>query len=234
MHCILHLKKSCIQLHNAYKCEWLQVLALNCTKLLKFCMPCSQSGVLIPCVISPETIGRWLMIHLVMTTVTCHSSERTKLLGWARTNLILVIRPFARYGKNGQRWGVLEMREVGLEWNQKEKRPERKRNLVNEKGAGEAECAFALSTVLIFPSMVFSKVSVLSNPDTLNLPFVRGEAPNCRDARWGGTGQMEPACHLNGLYSPLYALPSPTRPLPPFSSASVGMSRDPALWDSPI
>lgn len=75
------------------------------------------------------------------------------------------------------------MREVGLEWNQKEKRTERKRNLVNGKGAGEAECAFALSTVLIFPSMVFSKVSVLSNLDTLNLPFVCGEAPNCRDAR---------------------------------------------------
>lgn len=75
------------------------------------------------------------------------------------------------------------MREVGLEWNQKEKRTERKRNLVNGKGAGKAECAFAWSTVLIFPSMVFSKVSVLSNPDTLNLPFVRGEAPNCRDAR---------------------------------------------------
>lgn len=75
------------------------------------------------------------------------------------------------------------MREVGLEWKLKEKRPERKRNSVNGKGAGEPECAIALSTVLIFPSMVFSKVSVLSNPDTLNLPFVRGEAPSCRDAR---------------------------------------------------
>lgn len=44
---------------------------------------------------------------------------------------------------------------------------------------------------------------------------------------------MEPACHLNGLYSPLDALPSPTRPSPPFSGASVGMSRDPALLGQP-
>lgn len=75
------------------------------------------------------------------------------------------------------------MREVGLEWSQKEKRTERKRNLVNGKGAEEAECCIAWSTVLIFPSMVSSKVSVLSNPDTLNLPFVHREAPSCRDAR---------------------------------------------------
>lgn len=58
-----------------------------------------------------------------------------------------------------------------------------KRNTVNGKGAGEAECTIAWSTVLIFPSMVSSKVSVLSHPDTLNLPFVHGEAPSCRDAR---------------------------------------------------
>lgn len=52
------------------------------------------------------------------------------------------------------------MREVGLEWSQKEKRIERKRNLVNGKGAEEAECCIAWSTVLIFPSMVSSKVSI--------------------------------------------------------------------------
>lgn len=75
------------------------------------------------------------------------------------------------------------MREVGLEWSQQEKGTERKRNLVNRKGAGDAECTIAWSTVLIFPSMVSSKVSVLSSPDTLNLPFVHGEAPSCRDAR---------------------------------------------------
>lgn len=38
-----------------------------------------------------------------MATVTCHGSEWTKPLGRARTNLILVIRPFARYGKNGMK-----------------------------------------------------------------------------------------------------------------------------------
>lgn len=194
-----------------------------------------NSWVLGACVTSPERIGRWLMIHLIVATVTCHCSERTKPLGWARTNLILVIRPFARYGKNGLGWRVLEMREVGPEWSQKEKRTERKRNLVNGKGAGEAECTIAWSTVLIFPSMVSSKVSVLSSPDTLNLPFVHGEAPSCRDARWGGTGQMEPACHLNGLYSPP-CMPSLARPAHRHHSASapVGTSRDPALWDGLI
>lgn len=75
------------------------------------------------------------------------------------------------------------MREVGLEWSQKEKRAERNGNVVNGKGAGQAECTIAWSTVLIFPSMVSSKMSILSNPDTLNLPFVRREAPSCRDAR---------------------------------------------------
>lgn len=75
------------------------------------------------------------------------------------------------------------MREVGLEWSQKEKRTERKRNLVKGKGAGEAECTVPWSTVLIFLSMVSSKVSDLSHPDTLNLPFVHEEAPSCRDAR---------------------------------------------------
>lgn len=75
------------------------------------------------------------------------------------------------------------MRGVGLEWSQKEKGTERKRNLVKRKGAGDAESTIAWSTVLIFPSMVSSKVSVLSSPDTLNLPFVHGEAPSCRDAR---------------------------------------------------
>lgn len=75
------------------------------------------------------------------------------------------------------------MRGAGLEWSQKEQRSERKRNLVNGEGAGGAECAVASSTVLIFPSMVRSEASVLSNPDTLNLPFVPGEAPNCRGAR---------------------------------------------------
>lgn len=75
------------------------------------------------------------------------------------------------------------MREVGFEWSQIEKRTERKRNLVNGKGARGSECIVAWSTVLIFPSMVSSKVSVLRNPDTLNFPFVQGEAPSCRDAR---------------------------------------------------
>lgn len=75
------------------------------------------------------------------------------------------------------------MRGVGLEWSQKEKGTERKRNLVKRKGAGDAECTIAWSTVLIFPSMVSSKVNVFSSPDTLNLAFVHGEAPSCRNAR---------------------------------------------------
>lgn len=42
------------------------------------------------------------------------------------------------------------MREVGIEWSQKEKRVERNRNPVNEKGAGQTECTVPWSTVLIF------------------------------------------------------------------------------------
>ncbi len=161
-----------------------------------------------------------------MATVTCHSSEKTKPLGRARTNLILVIRPFARYGKNGLDWRVWEMREVGLEWSQKEKRTERKRNSVNGKGAGKAECTIAWSTVLIFPSMVSSKVSVLSHPDTLNLPFVHGEAPSCRDARWGGTGGR-----WNLLVTSMVSILPPV--CPPWPAPPIATIHPVLQWERP-
>lgn len=61
----------------------------------------------------------------------------------------------------------------------KEKGAERKRNLVNGKGLEWMNKLIPLSTVLIFPSMAPSKVSILSHPDTLNLPIVLREASGC-------------------------------------------------------
>lgn len=65
----------------------------------------------------------------------------------------------------------------------KEKGAERKRNLVNGKGSEWMNKLIPPSTVLIFPSMAPSKVSILSHPDTLNLPIVLREASGCREAR---------------------------------------------------
>lgn len=127
---------------------------------------------------------------------------------------------------------VWRMREVS--WMvKKEKGAERKRNLVNEKGLGWMNKLIppSPSTVLIFPSMASSKVSILSQPDTLNLPIVPGEAPDCREARWGGNGGRWnlPITSMASFYPRAY--PHVPRY---YSAGPVGMSPDLVLWESNI
>lgn len=122
---------------------------------------------------------------------------------------------------------VLRMREVA--WmGKKENGAERKRNLVNGKGPEWMNKPIPPSVVLIFPSMAPSKVSILSHPDTLNLPIVLGEAPGCREARWGGTGGRWnlPITSMASFYPRVYP------PVPRCHSVGpVGTSLDPVLWE---
>ncbi|TRY58416.1 hypothetical protein DNTS_002045 [Danionella cerebrum] len=85
------------------------------------------------------------------------------------------------YGKNSmdqsfrdEKSALKEEKEKGAEW---------KRIVVNEKGLERMNKPIPQSTLLIFPSKVPSKVSILSHPDTLNLPIVAGEAPGSRKTR---------------------------------------------------
>lgn len=77
-------------------------------------------------------------------------------------------------------------------------------------------------------------MSVLNYLDTLNLPFVHGEAPSCRDARWGDTGGRWNLL-VTSMVSilPPYALTGPPRPSGPFTQRSSGNVQGPCVLGWP-